>query len=466
MDKEYRNLTGTTILFAGSNIISKLLKILIVPFYTYYLATSEFGAAETVTMTVNLLFPVFLLGVNEAAVRFSMKEDISPEDVVSNCLAVVTATSLTGLILLLPLAHVPVLKDHLVLMYLMIVASAVESLLMSLAKGLGRNTVFAVSEIISTVTLLASNVIMLAVLRTGIEGYLGSMVIASAARILFIAVCLRLFRFIRPQAVNSALIASILRFSLPFMPATILWWVMESSGRYMVIWFIGASAAGIYAVAFRLSALVTSISVIFHQAWQLSAIRQYIAGDYERFYTSAIRIYGTMFFFGSSILIAFVRPVMNILDDSYQDAWKYAPLLLIASVFFAMSGFVCANYSVCEKTGGVIWTSLAGAVCSVALGALMTPSLGMNGTAAAAVISYYLMWLIMTIHTGKLLNIRHEYIAIHLDLLILLAETLFVIKQYSPILIALCPLLLLLVNRTAVIDILHAAKEITEKKGN
>ena len=52
MVKEYKTLTWTTILFAGANIVSKLLKILLVPLYTYFLTTSEFGTAETVKAEV------------------------------------------------------------------------------------------------------------------------------------------------------------------------------------------------------------------------------------------------------------------------------------------------------------------------------------------------------------------------------------------------------------------------------
>ena len=113
------------------------------------------------------------------------------------------------------------------------------------------------------------------------------------------------------------MIKAILKFSLPFMPATILWWIMDSSGRYLVMWFAGASAAGIYAVAFRLSAMVTSMSVVFHQAWQLSAIKRYSQGGYETFYRSAMESYSTLFFAGSALLIAFAKPVIMLLDDSY-----------------------------------------------------------------------------------------------------------------------------------------------------
>lgn len=426
--REYKRLTGTTALFVGSNIAGKLLKILLIPLYTYYLTTSEFGTGETVTVTVNLLYPVLLLGVSEAAVRFTMKEEHSSESIITNCLAVFCAASLTGILLFIPIAFMPVLRSHIAVMYFMTVAGSAEKLLMAEAKGLGKNTAFAVSEIVSAVSLLLCNFIMLVALKAGIEGYLWSMAAASSARIIFLSISMKLIRLIRPEAVSLKFIASILKFSLPFMPATILWWIMDSSGRYMVMWFISSSAAGIYAIAFRLSAAITGISAIFHQAWQLSAIRQYGIGDYEPFYKSAVRSYSMLFFFGASVLIICAKPLMLFIDESYADAWKYAPLLLIASVFFALSGFVCANYYVSEKTRGVLWNSLAGAVITVVSGVMMTQRFGMQGTAAASLISFYSMWLLMTIHTGRLLGFRHEYLTVHAGLAVLLAESFVMIR--------------------------------------
>ena len=464
MDKEYRKLTGTTILFAGANIISKLLKILLVPLYTYYLTTSEFGTGETVTITVNLLYPVFLLGVSEAAIRFTMKDEHSPESIVTNCFAVLLTASLAGVLLFIPLAFMPLMRGYLGIMYIMTVAGAVEKLMMAEAKGLGKNTAFAISEIVSAATLISFNVIMLAVLKVGIAGYLWSIAAASAARILFLFFSLKLFRLIEAKALSADLIKSILKFSLPFMPATILWWIMDSSGRYIVMWFMGASAAGIYAIAFRLSAVVTGISVVFHQAWQLSAIRQHSIGGYEPFYKAAIRSYSTMFFFGASVIILFARPLMLLLDDSYDDAWRYAPLLLIAAAFFALSGFVCANYYVCEKTRGVLWTSFAGAAVSLAAGIFMTPRLGMQGTAAAELMGFYSMWLIMTIHTGRLLDFKPEYLMIHIDLIILLAEAYTVIRLENPLPAMVCPLLLLILNRSTVSGMIGALTQIRVNK--
>ena len=460
MEKEYKTLTGTTILFAGANIVSKVLKILLVPLYTVFLTTSECGTGETVIITVNLLYPVFLLGVNEAALRFTMKDESKAEAVFSNCIAIVAEASLAGSLMIAALWCLPLFRPYLPVMYIMTVASAVEALMMAETKGLGRNTLYAVSEIISTAALICLNIILVALLRTGIIGYLWSMAGASAARIILLSFFPGKTISADMKSVDRTMKAAILKFSLPFMPASILWWIMDSSGRYMVMWFLGSSAAGIYAVSFRLSALVTSISVIFHHAWQLSAIRQYSLGKYETFYKSAMRSYNVLFFTGVSVLIAFVRPIMGLLDDSFEEAWRYAPVLLIAAVFFALSGLVCANYTVCEKTGGVLLASFIGAAVSAGSGLILTPLLGMQGTAASALLAFYIMWLIMTVHTGRLMGFRHEYLTVHLNLVIVIAETIAVLQRSHPFLIALCMAALLLVNIKPLISMLFGPRNI------
>ena len=60
------------------------------------------------------------------------------------------------------------------------------------------------------------------------------------------------------------------------------------------------------------------------------------------------------------------------------------------------------------------------------------------------------LWMIMSVHTGRMLGIRHDYVIIHVDLLIVIAETVCVLKQFSPLLTALCIAALIIVNRKPV----------------
>ena len=70
------------------------------------------------------------------------------------------------------------------------------------------------------------------------------------------------------------------------------------------------------------------------------------------------------------------------------------------------------------------------------------------------------MWLIMTVHTGRLMGFRHEYLTVHLNLVIVIAETIAVLQRSHPFLIALCMAALLLVNIKPLISMLFGPRNI------
>ena len=163
-------------------------------------------------------------------------------------------------------------------------------------------------------------------------------------------------------------------------------------------------------------------------------------------------------------MIAFAKPLIMILDDAYAEAWLYAPFMIIGAVFFALSGFVCVNYSVCERTSGVLITSVIGGVCSVVLSLILIPKLGLQGASLTYMISFYVLWLAMAVHTEKLLDIRHDYLRVHISLLIVASESLAVIRQCSPLVTVVCILLLLAVNRDALKGLLSGTVRLTDKE--
>ena len=61
-------------LFTISNIASKLLVFLLVPFYTNVLTESDYGIADVMQATLLLLVPLLSMNAGEAALRFGIEE--------------------------------------------------------------------------------------------------------------------------------------------------------------------------------------------------------------------------------------------------------------------------------------------------------------------------------------------------------------------------------------------------------
>ena len=62
----YKKLFSDTAAFTVSNFASKLLSFLLIPLYTSVLTTEEYGIADLITNTVNVVYPLLTLCIMEA----------------------------------------------------------------------------------------------------------------------------------------------------------------------------------------------------------------------------------------------------------------------------------------------------------------------------------------------------------------------------------------------------------------
>ena len=100
MDK-YKKLASNTIIFAIGTFSSKVLSFLLMPFVTRMMTSGDYGSADLVQQTVNVLIPIVTLQVNSAALRFSLDKAKNKSDVFT----VGVRTTLAGFVVFLFLAY-------------------------------------------------------------------------------------------------------------------------------------------------------------------------------------------------------------------------------------------------------------------------------------------------------------------------------------------------------------------------
>lgn len=84
----YKKLSVNTLLFVLSNFGSKLVTLLLVPYYTYMLTTEQYGTIDLLTTTLSLIIPVITLSISDAVLRFAIKSEYDYETVFTNGLTI------------------------------------------------------------------------------------------------------------------------------------------------------------------------------------------------------------------------------------------------------------------------------------------------------------------------------------------------------------------------------------------
>lgn len=227
----YQTLAANTALISIGTFGSKLLVFLMVRFYTGYLTPAEYGTADLITQTANLLIPIASLDVAEGVFRFAADRREQRAEVFT--IGVYTMLfAAAALLAALPLLRVLIGERQLgTLLAVFIIAACAHALCAQFIRAEGHTALYALQGLLNTALYLALNVLFLAVFRWGVMGYLLSTVVADCMSTLFLVCKERLWRRFRVSP-NLTLWRQIYSYCVPLIPAAIFWWVMGVSDRY------------------------------------------------------------------------------------------------------------------------------------------------------------------------------------------------------------------------------------------
>ncbi len=404
----FKKLISNTVVIGIGTFASKLLVFLLMPLYTAWLSTSDFGAAELITSVANFLIPIACVGLSTGIFRFAAERDCDCEVVFSSSLALL-GISLAAFLALSPLLLlIEYVRKYVWLIVLYVLLADLQAVCAHYVRAIDRTPLFAAQGVLNTVLTVGCNVLFLFVLGMGVMGYVLSVVVGNFLTTVFLFFKAQLWRVIKPRKIDRGMMKGLLRFSLPLIPTTLCWLITDLSDRSMVTAICGSAANGIYSAAYKIPTVVTLVASIFLQAWQFSAIAEE-SDEQERgrFYASVFGGYLSLVMIGAAGLIL-ISPYLTkiLLADSYFGAWRYMPTLLCAAALEAIVSFLASVYLVKKKSMHSFITALFGAASNILLNLVLIPVMGPLGAAVATLASYAIVMIARLWDTQRLLRFR------------------------------------------------------------
>ena len=310
------------------------------------------------------------------------------------------------------------------LIYVFVLTSGFRQLCQQFVRGSGHVKLFAIDGILATVTYLLFTMLFLGVFKWGVTGYILAIVASDFCSVLFFTVTAKLYRYVRFKGVRRQTGRDMLRYCVPMIPTIILWWIINVSDRYMVTYFVGSSANGLYSAASKIPNLVIMCASVFTDAWQLSAVDEYNNKDTARFFSKIFRVYCGGTFFVASFLILTCKIITKVLvADAYFDSWQYVPVLIISTVFSCLVNFLASIYMAEKKNIMAMVTALTGAVTNVVLNLILIPRMGANGAAVATACAFVVVFLTRSRDTRRFIKINYQPVVLTCQTVVLVAQT-------------------------------------------
>lgn len=447
MEHKYRILLKDTAVFAIGNMGSRLILFFLVPLYTSYLTSSEYGTSDLVFTVAQLLLPFVTVVIFDAVVRFGLMPNERKEDIILVGIMVWTLGSI-AMIGLTPLIGLygPI-SDWKWYLCTYVISASATLIEMNYLKVKGKNRTYAIISIFQTAALAGLNVWFLAFLHIGVKGYLCANIIAQVTTAIVSFAVLGLVKDLRIAKFNKTLFKRMVLYSAPLILNNISWWVIHSSDKIMIETMIGAAALGLYTVASKIPALINVIISIFQQSWGLSSIHEMETSNDTNFYSTVFKGYSFLTFSACIGLVTIIKPFMGIyVGEDFFSAWVYVPLLLVSAVFSSIASYFGTMYGALKKSLNSMVTTVCGAVVNIVVNFIFINLVGVWGAVIGTVVAYALLANLRMINVRKYVKIRVEWTQYIINVSIVCTQAILASMDFYVYVASVCCILAFVLN--------------------
>ena len=361
------------------------------PLYTAKLSTEEFGTYDFfVTLSVFLL-PIITLLMEESMFRFLIDaDDLKSKKRTITATIVYTAVGTIIFTILAAIIMGIIHYEYAVIFIIFIISNILLGLSNALSRGMGKVNLYSLGVI--TIIL---NILFIVTFKLGVNGLLWSNIIANTATAVIMFYKLHLPQFVSKKDFSRETLGKMIRYSAPLVPNNLSWVIISLSDRLMLTQMIGADANGIYAVANKFPNIVYTCYGFFSTAWKESAARILKEENKSQYYNS---IYKDVKFFLKAIvlgLIAIMPLAFPLLvNKSYNDAYKYIPILIISIYYTNMSNFYGGIFTAYKNTKIMGSTTAVAAVINIVINIIFIPKFGIYAATFSTLISN--LWITLS----------------------------------------------------------------------
>ena len=397
------SIASKTIIYTIGNFGSRLLAFFLVPYYTYVISTSDMGSYDFALAALELLIPFITLQMPEAIVSGLIKKEIDESKIIkaSEVLLLINlAITVIGYLLFSTFFEVQWGRYYVC----MVCIQSLYKIMQHYVRGLSNSKLYSLCGVIYTFLYLIQNIIYLSVMKLGVLGLLISSISSHLVVVLIIlfaepAIFKALFTPLDYKTVKW-----IITYSLPLIPNAISWWFINLSDRFVIKYYIGSDANGIFAISHKFISIVVLFTGLFYMAWQEVSIEEYDSPDKAEFFSKTFNIY-MKFLLGIAILgMGFTKLyVIQFMNISYHDAWKYVMWLYVASAYSALASFLNTGYLVSGDTNSILKGTFIAGVVNISIDLLLVNVIGIYAASLSTLVSSF----VLLIH--RLLNNKQFY---------------------------------------------------------
>lgn len=391
---EKKNLIKNTIIITIGKISTQIITFLLLPLYTRELSTEEYGIYDLLITISVFLLPFVTCLLEESMFRFLIdaKDELDKKKIITQtviCLLInTTFYSIIGAIVVTITKY-----EYGMLFILYIISSVLISLSNALARGTGKFKLYSIANFITGIIIVISNLTLILKLNMGMKSLFISTIAANIISFTLVFLKLKGYQYVKINLFDRKLTKTMIKYSLPLVPNSISWSIINVSDRIVITNVLGSAANGIYAIAAKFPSILSAFYGYFSTAWKESASRNVKKEDKDNYYNEILIDIKRIMTAVLVCMIAFMPILFSILiADEYNEAYKYIPLLIVAAYFHIIAEFYGGIFVAFKDTKILGKTTFIGALVNLIINIILIKSIGIYAAViSTAVSNLYMM---------------------------------------------------------------------------
>lgn len=411
MDSRYKRLgKNTALVFIGS-AGSKIIGFLMLPFYTHYLSTEEYGVSSLITTYSSISVAIFTCCIADAIFIFPKNADREGRKKYFSSGIAFLACTFTLCAIVFGILNLcgktfdwrGTFFEMTWWLYAFAISEYFQRYSQQFCMSIDEMKVYVISGVVQTLALALLALVLLP--KFGLSGYLWSIVGANFIAGLYTLITSGEWRYASLDSFSKPHLKELLSYGIPLIPNGLMWWLVNGVNRPIMEQTLGLAAIGIYAVAGKFPSLLNMLFMIFSNAWGISMLEEFHKPDFNAFFNKTVKALYFVIIIGGCIITLCSKELIRIFAaPEYFEAWRYVPLLTLSIILQCLSSLVGGVFSAEKKSKYFFYSSIWGAVVSVALTWPLIKLYNIAGVAMAVALSFLCMTIVRLKYAWKHIN--------------------------------------------------------------
>ena len=212
---------------------TRIITFLMIPLYTYFIQKSDYGYFDLCLNLCLLMIPVMTLQMREGAFRFLLvtQDDNERQSIITAIYKQFTVNLVIGSAVF-AILYCFIDANYMLETGILLAVMSFHEIILQITRGLGKNKVYATSNILNAFFIGLLSVLFVVILKTGVEGIYLANIISRLLAIVYIEIRTKTRIFINLSINTSSSLKRLLSYTLPLIPVSLCYWITTSCDRF------------------------------------------------------------------------------------------------------------------------------------------------------------------------------------------------------------------------------------------